>query len=280
MKKSIFSLALIFGTFVLVVSSCKKDETDSIDSNTTSAVDNALAEASYDDVFRRIDEESSSNSNLNSRQSNNDRQVFQSAGCADSVVITSSNGGFPKTMTLYFSNVICSDGRLRNGNIISVFSGKYRDAGTIISTHFQNYSIDGNEIHGLKTITNNGLNANNHINFTIQVDTARIITSSGTIQWSSTRNREWVAGSSTPLIMLDDEYSITGNGNGINRKGDTFSLNILSALSIKLACKYITQGVVEFSNGTRSIQIDYGNGACDDDAIVTIRGKSYPIKLK
>jgi hypothetical protein len=83
----------------------------------------------------------------------------------------------------------------------------------------------------------------------------------------------------TKNLLIDDEYTITGNGSGINRKGNAYTLTIQNPLIVKMACKYITQGIIEFVNSKKTLEIDYGNGSCDDDATITINGVTYNIKL-
>ncbi len=269
---------LVLSTFIVSIlffTGCKKDELN----DQSAAIDNAIAENMFDDVYKRIDEEAANSESMNGKLTDNGIQTFASLGCADSVQILTTNGGFPKTLTIFFNQNICSDGRIRNGKIVSIFTGKYRDSATVITTHFVKYTINGNEIHGLKTIKNNGTNSNGFLNFSIQVDTASIITSSGTISWQSTRNRAWTAGANTKNLLIDDEYTITGNGSGINRKGNAYTLTIQSPLVVKMACKYITQGIIDFVNSKKTLEIDYGNGSCDDDATVTINGVTYNIKL-
>jgi hypothetical protein len=87
------------------------------------------------------------------------------------------------------------------------------------------------------------------------------------------------AGANTKNLLIDDEYTITGNGSGVNRKGNAYTLTIQDPLVVKIACKYITQGIIEFVNSKKTLEIDYGNGSCDDDATITINGVTYNIKL-
>jgi hypothetical protein len=44
--------------------------------------------------------------------------------------------------------------------------------------------------------------------------------------------------------------------------------------------KHFTQGVLEHTPSGKAMRtIDYGNGACDDQATVTINGNTYTITL-
>lgn len=266
------SLLLLTG-IILAFSACEKQDTTVIDGDTDAAVENTLSESYFDVVYRQVNTEALGSNELNLRNSG-ELVVRGSAGCAESVTITTTNGSFPKTMTINYTNNVCN-GHTLNGKIITVFTGRYRDSATVITTHFENFTIDGNQIHGLKTITNKGLNDMNHPHFTVEVDTASIVTPRGIINWESDRTIEWIVGYDTPANLLDDEYKITGTSNGTSWKGNTYTTNITKALWLKAGCRYITEGIIVLtSQAGRTLSIDYGDGTCDDKAVVTINNKN------
>jgi hypothetical protein len=278
LKKTLLKTTLL--SFILVSSfiSCKKEK-DDIDSSLESAEANSTAETYFNEIYRLVDTEGATNSAVNGRLNTSQTSyTIASAGCADSVKVITTGGGFPKTLTMYYHNSDC-DGRIVNGQIVSVFTGKYRDSLTKITTTLSDFSINGNMITGTKEVTNNGRNANGNLNYSIVVSNGSIQTTAGTISWSSARNREWTEGSETLLNLLDDEHQITGSANGTNRQGVNFVATITNPIVIKLDCRYITQGTVDFSSG-KTVLIDYGTGVCDNDATVSIDGNTYPIKLK
>jgi hypothetical protein len=99
--------------------------------------------------------------------------------------------------------------------------------------------------------------------------------------WTSSRNREWIAGSATQFNWLDDEYSITGSASGTNFEGTSFTVNITSPLIVKLDCRWITKGTFDLTpTGKLTRTFDYGNGSCDANATVTINGTVFPVTLR
>ncbi|RLD35579.1 MAG: hypothetical protein DRI83_06640, partial [Bacteroidetes bacterium] len=87
-------------------------------------------------------------------------------------------------------------------------------------------------------------------------------------------------GHSTPFIWWDDTYLITGSHNVVASNGTTLSATITLGLEFSLNCYWIKSGIIELQHSLLPlIELDYGPGTCDDDAIVTIDGTSYPIKL-
>jgi hypothetical protein len=125
-----------------------------------------------------------------------------------------------------------------------------------------------------------GKNQNNQTYFNISVSGAIYKANGGTITWNSTRVRTWIAGESTTLNWMDDEYHITGSGNGTSANGTQFNVVITQALHVKLNCPRIVSGTVDITpSGKPTRTLDYGPGTCDYNATVTINGNVYNITL-
>jgi len=270
MKTQISKLIIAIVSIAIIVSSCKKQEKEDVQQ---SASDNALAEASFDDVTNQTDqayEQSTSKSTYST--------------CATITHTNLLDSIFPDTITVDFGTG-CTDDRgvTRSGKIISTITGRYRNAGTVITHTLENYYRNGFHITGTKTVTNNGLNNSGNIYFTVTISNASITTDEGTISWTSDRVREWIAGSTTTGILgwLDDVYLITGTASGTNAHGKTFSVAITSPLRVELSCRYIVSGTFEVTpeNGdTRTV--DFGDGSCDNKATLTWRNRTYNITLR
>lgn len=192
------------------------------------------------------------------------------------------------TLTIDFGSSNClAYGKLRKGKIYVVFSGKYSDPGTVITTTFDNYHVNENNIMGIREVTNNGINSQGNIEFIIEVINASITLANnqGTINWESTRTREWIEGSST-LSLLDDKYLISGDANGTGRNGTSFNTTISTPLLANLNCLLLqnkcllTSGQIDIiPNGLSTRTINYGDSVCDCNFTVTINGNIYPIYL-
>jgi hypothetical protein len=200
-----------------------------------------------------------------------------------SVTITLDSTGTAKRLVIDFgTGTLCKDGKTRTGQIIATWNGRYREKGTIITTTFKDYTVNGNKVEGTKTVTNLGENAKGNMHFSIEIKGAKITTSSGVITWESIRDREWVAGSNTKTIF-DDTYNITGSASGTNIKGVSYTINITNPLVVNLACRFIEAGTftINTSKSTSTGTVDFGNGTCDDLATFTVNnGKSYEFHMK
>lgn len=265
--KRILSIALLCGVG-LTYSACRKNDRDN-DRDTSASRDNAIAENAFAGIFKAIGLYVDSSSYLR-------------AGCASFSVDSVGSASWPKTLTIdYGTGCMCSDGNIRKGKIIASFTGRYRDSLTVITISTIGYFHNNNAVQaGTHTVTNNGHNAVGNLSYTINVQNASITNSNGTISWNSTRTREWISGESTTTDPSDDVYSITGTANGTAINGNTFTVTIDQPLIVALNCAYIQQGKLTLSPANLSPRIlDFGSGACDNAATVSINGVDYEVTL-
>lgn len=265
----------------LLFSSCRKSDRDE-DTETQSSSDNALAETAFNDVFKQLDDAAAVTPDVN-RMAPGSEFTSQS-GCATVTVNPAlPSTTFPKTLTLDFgnTNVTCSDGRTRRGKIIATLTGKYRDSATVITVTLNNYHVNDYYVQGTKTITNKGRNSSGNLWYTVNVQNASVTSPQGkTVSWQSTRQREWIAGESTLTNPFDDVYLITGSASGTGTAGNTFTVTITQALRVEIGCRWIVSGKATLQPANLATRyIDFGSGACDDQATVTINGNTYNITM-
>ena len=244
----------------------------------------SIAEFSFNDV-NNISDEACNTGDLATIKSLNGIM----SGCA---TVTLDTVAIPHTCLIDFgtSNCLCTDGKYRRGQINVSFTGRYRDAGTVITITRGNtgtgtdYFVNNNQVIGTHTATNMGTNGTGNIYYTIDVTGSVVLANSaGTISWTSHREREWLEGSGTASFS-DDVYSITGSGSGVSANGTNVTITITSPLIRKLepGCRaHFVQGTVEVAPGSLAVRIlDFGNGACDNLATVTVNGHTYNIILQ
>ncbi len=275
--KNALKYIMVVATVGILFTSCRRDKDDK-DTDTSSASDNALAEGTYNDVHNIADEASTGNlSSYLAPASAENKAILTS--CA---TITNDTSVIPHILTIDFGtvNCLCNDGRNRRGIINVSYSGLYRDSASTHTISFTNYYVNDNQVLGTKTVTNNGHNAAGNLSYSVVVN-GQIIKASGggTITWNSTRTREWIVGEST-LPWNDDVYLITGSANGTNASGVSFNVTITSALRKELGCRHLVSGQLTITpSGKPTRYVDFGTGACDDQATVTINGNVYNITL-
>ncbi len=277
MKKiSLFLIIAGFIGFVTLISSCNKSNNPQT-ANLNVAVDDAFAESTFDNVSGLTDE--AYDLSTYSFKSTEGRVYL-----SDCATVTLDTTVFPRTLTIDFGseNCLCNDGKYRRGKIIVTFTGRYRAAGTIITTTFKDFFVNDNQLEGTKVVTNQGLNNSGHMYWTMDTDgKITLANDSGTIQWNSQRQREWFAGYDTPRNRWDDIYMLTGSANGTRLNGLSWTRTITKPLEHKLSCRFIVSGTMNIKpEGYAERILDFGDGECDNLATITVDGKTKTIHLR
>jgi hypothetical protein len=274
--KSAFKYFMTVAVISVVFTSCKKEKDDD-DKETVSSRDNALAEGTYNDVANMSDQASTGSLSTYIMPDHTGYKSMLST-CA---TVTRDSMSTPRLITIDFgtTNCLCNDGRYRRGIIYISYTGQYRDS---LSTHtitFNNYYVNDNKVSGSKTVTNNGHNAAGHLTYSISVNGQIDKATGGTITWTSSRTREWIAGEST-AGWGDDVYLITGSANGTASSGTNYTLTITSPLRKEIGCRHFVSGTFDLTpSGKATRHVDFGTGACDNAATVTINGHIYNVTL-
>jgi hypothetical protein len=266
--KSVLATTVCFVALVAtVLTSCQRER----DEDTQDSADAALFERENDDVV-----------GIAQQAYTGDLGQYKTRGnCA---TVTKDTISFPRTITVDFGNTncACKDGKDRRGKIVISYTGAYKDSGTVRSISFVDYFVNDNHVRGYKTVANNGTNQAGNIYYTIDTkDSIDKANNGGTVTWQSIRQREYIAGANTAQ-WNDDKYSITGSATGIRANSFNWSMTITQPIIVDHSCVYrITQGRMEVQPQGKALRtLDYGNGACDNDATVTINNKTINIKFK
>ncbi|MEO5571324.1 MAG: hypothetical protein ABIT08_02565 [Bacteroidia bacterium] len=289
-KKLIPHSLLSMAIAALIITGCKKNDTTVEDYTADSAgmYDQSVADMSYDDAGNVADEGVEARTSATPIPEEN---LIQTS-CATVTIDTMVN---PHTAAIIFSGTtqnpcLGKDGNYRSGEIDITWTGRYRDAGSTHTITFNNYYLNFNKIEGTKTVTNNGYNTAGHLTFSISVNGTVTIDpqysyngTGGTITYTSTRNREWIAGETT-WQWNDDIYLIDGTASGTTTTGAAFSMSTAasSPLRKEIGFPHFTSGILNITlsgKPDRIIDYSYLNGAKDDLARVTVNGHTFTIKL-
>jgi hypothetical protein len=278
-KNGIAGLFAAITLSMLVISCNQKDD---IDSDTNAAKNENSVEKYYIELNDIADQVAKTGSASGFKVTEDQGTLLSS--CAVITIDTSSavSATNPDTIIVDFgTGCIGSDGRSRSGKIIISTTGRYFDQGTVVTITPQNYFVNGNGVSGSRVVTNTGNNSSGQPTFTVQVSgTVTLANNGGTITWSASRIRTWIAGYDTPLLFADDEISVTGSSNGTNASGGNWSTIITSPLVHKRSCREIVSGSKTVTPASRPARIvDYGNGTCDNTVNVTINGNTYTITI-
>ena len=281
MKKLHF-LPILALMVLVAVTGCKKNSPD--DNGDLS--NDMVEETSYadeisqaDDIFDESDDFAGEAFDMGSLGQKGGPQVL--ANCA---TVTKDTIGSPDSLTIDFgpTNCLCKDGRYRRGKIIVSQTGHYKTSSFNRTITFDNYHVNNNLFYGTRSITNMGLNSSGNMYFNIVLNGHIVLNATkDTISHVSNRTRTFTAGQNTTQLS-DDEYDITGRGTHTKATGKVYTTNITQALHVATSCNWVMSGKLAITpQGASSPRVlDFGSGACDDKATLTVNGKTKNIILK
>jgi hypothetical protein len=273
------TIILLSLTFSIVSQSCQKEPLKKPVLPSRVAKDNAIAEAAFADLGNQMQ---AGMQQAQAETENGKGINLMNSTCATITISPYDWTTFPKTITIdYGLGCLGNDGKLRTGIITVHTTGWYREEGTVITVTTDDYTVNGNAVEGIQVTTNNGRNLNNNIYYTVFIE-GTVTTPEGTVQITSEREHEWIAGEPTLFNPWDDEYLLTGWQNGQTIEGDEYQIQVTEPLHIKLNCGHVVAGKLTInSDGFQdTIYVDYGSGDCDNIAIATYMGQEYTIILQ
>jgi hypothetical protein len=282
---------LLLATGILFVTSCKKDEAPTEDPEVVAeaTVNEIELSAAFEDIFNNA-------AGIDGTTAGDDVGIYGNTGfgifpgqatqtavtCFTVTVTPRERGVFPKTVVIDFGAGCETNGHIRKGKIITVYSGPLHIPGNKAVTEFDGYQIDDFKITGRHVILNSTEPGSNQRRFTRTVENAKLTNVSTGFwrTWSGAIIMKQIEGNGTPLWPVDDIYQFTGRREGANSKGKTWISETKEPLIKAFTCPWISKGILVISvNGTVG-SINFGEGACDDEATVTINGMSKTIKLR
>jgi hypothetical protein len=175
------------------------------------------------------------------------------------------------------------DGRTRKGKIITVYTGPLFIPGNSTTTTFDGYYVNETKVEGTHKVLNKS--TQNQRIFQVVVSGAKLSRPNGNYtQWNSEKTITQLEGLGTPLFPLDDVFKVQGGANGAVKREDKFfqwSTQIKEPLIKRFVCRWIVKGVVTMRKSNAPVaDLNYGDGACDNKAVITINGVSREITLR
>lgn len=272
MKINFFRLIVAFFTMSIFLTSCDKEENNtnedvnfSSDDSTRAAKMDNIADGTFNIMEQAFVENETEG-----------RGVTQFSLFPACTVITVGMQGNVFTILLDFGDS-CT---LNNGNVVSgsifleygpLVSGTYT-----VNYTFQDFVFNGNAVSGGGTILYEIANQNGNPQSTVNESiTVSFPNNSVTGTRNGIRISEWVEGVGSGN-WVDNVYHVTGNWqtqftNGFDRSGE-----VTETLVYKTACPYLVAGRLEVTQDGVTAAIDFGDGACDNQAVFIYNGQEYP----
>jgi hypothetical protein len=303
-------LAAIVLVSLLVFGSCKKESSDEEKKQEEFASQaSSEADAESDDIFNEVfDNVLGVNPDLGfggtgvfgqmNPGNTGGTGTARLTACPD-VTITHVSGvpnTFPVKVVMDFGTGCTGrDGRFRSGKIITVYTNRLFIPGATATTEFDNFMIDSIKVQGRHVILNQSEPISTAPNLCIRhkwkvtVTDGKLLKPNGNyVEWNSTKTITQLEGMCTPFIHLDDIYKIDGAGYGKVKRGNlliAWNSEITEPLIKKFSCRWLVKGIIRVvrlnltTNSPWVAAINYGNGDCDNKALVTINGIPHIITL-
>jgi hypothetical protein len=287
MKKLLLFYAFIFAAILF---SCSKTEDADVSFKEADVTIESKIDRASDDISDIVEnqEMATYSNSISGRELNSTSTTFTNCATITRVPAfgTALTPGTQVTKTIDFGTSNCA---LDNGNTVRgkiIISFVYQPSATshTITYTFDNFHHNDIKFVGTKTFTR--VMTTNAAGFvrpviTMVMDMTVTFPNGDVYTRVGTRTREIVEGYTTPS-WTDNIYQITGNWVTTRPNGTTRTATITTPLKIRLSCiaqqKPVTvKGVISFVSGTNTASINYGNGDCDNAAVLTINGVSSTI---
>ncbi|MCP4312719.1 MAG: hypothetical protein GY790_15765 [Bacteroidetes bacterium] len=197
--------------------------------------------------------------------------------------VTVSGATFPKEIVIDYGDG-CSgrQGMGRAGTVSIVMSDTITVAGAVYTVTFDSVTVGNRLIEKTSTMTNEGVNENG--NWVISSEMVMITTKKKQnnimyIKREFSGQKEWLSGFETPENE-DDQFLKSGGGTITVNDSMKFEREITEPLFIDRTCRYPMSGVVEITRNDEFMTINYGDGECDNIALVTKDGIEEEIELE
>ncbi|WP_282036207.1 hypothetical protein [Saccharicrinis aurantiacus] len=291
---------------LMILSSCNKDKVDSLPELISSTEDISLTsesvattEASVDDVVEAAEYEvelfSGSESSMESfTVEATSSELLKSAeseykykhknryrwGKCPNFTIVSEDGGFPRTVTLdYGESTELMNGRIISGIVEIVISDKRTIDGATRTITYKDFTVDDVIMNGTSVKTFTGVKTEDKV-VTIVRDLVIVLPEGVTINRTAEKTRTWTTGLDTPDDHSDDVMEITGWVDCEDSDGNSYRRDITTPLVKKGDCRFVVSGEVNITKGDDTFAtINYGDGECDNIAVITTEEGSKEITI-
>ncbi len=188
-----------------------------------------------------------------------------------------NQGQYPDSMVMnYGMGTHLNNGRVMSGSMVIHTSNEPNGNGYTREITYGGFHVDSMSISGMTTVVVSGDHQNEGMH-SVSGDLLITMPDGTTIHRESEIVRVWLEGNDTKLDPTDDVMQVTGHViNTINENGTEtiYRKDIIEPLIKSTGCRYFSQGIIELSqDGNLIATLNYGDGECDDAAILTKNGE-------
>jgi hypothetical protein len=293
-------IPVVFALLLVFTLSCTKENSNSgtdaqeEEVSTVTSESDAEAEGIFNGIF---DDVMGVNDDVGMAGTGVFGRVLRPTGCYTVTITHPNNTPFPIRVLIDFGTTACMgpDGHTRRGKIICEYTDRLIKPGAISSTNFENFYFDSIKIQGTHKITNMSSPITTQPlarQFKVEVIDARLTKPNGNFtEWNSIKTVEQMEGLITPDRPIDDIFRIKGSARGRAKRDNlvvVWESNVVDnePLIKRFTCRWINKGTIRSvrantaANSPWVATLNFGAGACDNKATLTINGRSHEITLR
>ncbi len=270
---------LILSSIVLGTTSCKRniDEDVELDVDTSIMVVDAQVEVSMADIDNIADQ-----AEVFTSVTKKTEDILSCVTLTKDTIFGSSHDTV--NIVVDFGNTNCEgiDGHNRRG-IIKVTSLLEKITGFKKERKIEtvDYYMNDIKIECGRKLVYAGQNSSNQYFWTLSAASKIFYSSTDSATHSSERTYTFTSGILTPFDISDDKWTIEGNGQGIRKDGNNYTVLITEPLLKAGDCIYIQEGKIKYTvDNARDFTIDYGAGSgCDNKVDLIYDGGTKVITI-
>lgn len=274
MKLNSFKLGFLLVLTTLFVTSCNKDE--------SSTQENVLENFTIEDTQKTSEADATTDQSLSLIETAY-TELEEDAGRSVSLFSDCT------TITVNFENEVTfvtldfgTGCELQNGNIVSGIIhftyGPVQNGTRTITYTFEDFVINQKSIEGSGTIFRERYNAAGNPQSTFHNNIIITFPNELTASVNGVRQREWIEGVGSGT-WTDNVFLVTGNWSVALSNGNTREALVTTPLRREATCPHFVSGVIEVTRNQTTGTLDFGDGTCDNIAILTVNGTDYTIIL-
>ncbi len=293
-RKSLIWIATVFSAIGILNMSCEENIPLAEDEKLTDldielASDDAIADNIYEEIDANVLEKLTE-LDENNYQTTATKSADDDFTCLVVTVDHPDSTRFPKLITFDYgegcSVVFNGDTITKKGIILVTLTNNMHIPGSQHIVTFQDFYFNDIKVEGTRTITYNGLNDDDLLDFTIVLEEGKLIfidpESAEPLVYSREERlqKEWYRA----RVAIEDTIFVNGSIWGVDVYGQNYSREIIEELTLVHCPGYgrrwiIVDGQILSIVGDRETIVDYSDGDCEATALIRRERATHRIRI-